>query len=220
MQANISDNKKINYKKLIEYGFTKNKNIYKYSCKLVDNKFRLDIAIEENIIKTKLCELETKEIYTLHLTNALGDFVGKIRDEYNRKLDEITSVCFDNNIFKSAQTYEIIDYIKSKYNDDLEYLWEKFPDNAIARRKDNSKWYLAILTVSKEKLNFKSKEKVEVLDLRVKIDDIPELIQQKHIFPGYHMNKKHWISIILDNSINSKKIYEMIDKSYILAEKK
>ena len=38
------------------------------------------------------------------------------------------------------------------YCDELEFLWQKFPDNAVWRRKDNKKWYGALLTVSKEKL--------------------------------------------------------------------
>lgn len=220
MEKNVFENKKVNYKKLIDYGFKKDKNTYEYSCVIADNLFKFDISINRDEIKTKLTEIETNEIYTLHLTTAIGDFVGKIREEYTEKLNEIASFCFDNNIFKSPQTYEVIDYIKSKYNDDVEYLWEKFPDNAVARRKDNSKWYLAILTVSKDKFNFKSKEKVEALDLRADVDELPELIQQENIYQGYHMNKKHWISIILDNSIDSEEIYKMIDESYILAGKK
>lgn len=34
--------------------------------------------------------------------------------------------------------------------------------------------------------------------------------------PGYHMNKKHWNTIIIDGSISSKLIKEMIDDSYNL----
>ena len=34
--------------------------------------------------------------------------------------------------------------------------------------------------------------------------------------PGYHMNKKHWNTIIIDGSIPSKLIKEMIDDSYNL----
>ena len=34
--------------------------------------------------------------------------------------------------------------------------------------------------------------------------------------PGYHMNKKHWNTIILDGSIQNKKFLEWIDHSYNL----
>lgn len=38
--------------------------------------------------------------------------------------------------------------------------------------------------------------------------------------PGYHMNKKHWNTIIVDGSIPSDEIFEMIDHSYELVVKK
>jgi predicted DNA-binding protein (MmcQ/YjbR family) len=37
--------------------------------------------------------------------------------------------------------------------------------------------------------------------------------------PGYHMNKKHWNTIIIDGSIPNKKILEWIDHSYNLVAK-
>lgn len=36
------------------------------------------------------------------------------------------------------------------------------------------------------------------------------------IQPGYHMNKKHWNTVVIDGSIPSKLIKEMIDDSYKL----
>lgn len=36
------------------------------------------------------------------------------------------------------------------------------------------------------------------------------------IQPGYHMNKKHWNTVVIDGSIPSKLIKEMIDDSYQL----
>ncbi len=36
------------------------------------------------------------------------------------------------------------------------------------------------------------------------------------VLPGYHMNKKHWNTIICDGSVNNKQLYEWIDHSYEL----
>ena len=38
--------------------------------------------------------------------------------------------------------------------------------------------------------------------------------------PGYHMNKKHWNTIVVDGSISSKQLKEWIDWSYELVAKK
>jgi len=40
------------------------------------------------------------------------------------------------------------------------------------------------------------------------------------VLPGYHMNKKHWNTIIVDGSINAQLIKEWIDDSYNLVSKK
>ncbi len=38
--------------------------------------------------------------------------------------------------------------------------------------------------------------------------------------PGYHMNKKHWNTVIIDGNIPDKEIFMMIDHSYDLVFKK
>lgn len=40
--------------------------------------------------------------------------------------------------------------------------------------------------------------------------------EYESVQPGYHMNKKHWNTIILNGDIPSKLIYELIDHSYEL----
>lgn len=215
------ENKKYNLKKLLEFGFKSVVNGYEYKTELMNGEFVLTVNIDnEGKVTTETVEKDTGDLYTLHLTYSEGSFVGQIRDEYNSVLKDIAENCYEIGIFKYENSYKIIDYVKNKYGDDVEYLWEKFPDNAIARRKDNKKWYLAILTVGKDKLGFDSKEKVEVIDLRAKPEELQELLKNENMRPGYHMNKKHWISILLDGSVDINSIYKRIDESYLLARGK
>ncbi len=39
------------------------------------------------------------------------------------------------------------------------------------------------------------------------------------VLPGYHMNKKHWNTIVVDGSVSSKELKEWIDHSYNLVVK-
>ncbi len=50
--------------------------------------------------------------------------------------------------------------------------------------------------------------------LAIILRDIYDAVQ-----PGYHMNKKHWNTIIVDGSIPMDEVYEMIDNSYDLVVK-
>ena len=213
--------KKSNPEKLLKYGFLRQKNILKYTTEILGGDFTLNIECENNCLKTELVENTTKEEYTLHLLpGAEGDFIGKVRKEYEKVINDITEKCFEADVFKYPQTKRIMGYMTSKYGDLPEYLWEKFPDNAVFRRNDNQKWYAAILTVKRFKIVGESEEPVEVIDLRASKEELPELIKSENIYVGYHMNKKHWFTIILDGSVDFDTIAGMIDESYILAAKK
>ena len=122
-------------------------------------------------------------------------------------------------MFKSKQAKEIIDYIRAKYGDELEFLWQKFPDNAVWRRKDNKKWYGALLIIPKSKLDAHSNEMVEIIDLRIKPEQVKATIDNKKYFAGWHMNKNNWFTIILDDSVPTSEICQRIGESYKLATK-
>jgi predicted DNA-binding protein (MmcQ/YjbR family) len=42
----------------------------------------------------------------------------------------------------------------------------------------------------------------------------------EHVLPGYHMNKKHWNTIVADGTIPQKQVREFIDHSYDLVKSK
>lgn len=52
-------------------------------------------------------------------------------------------------------------------------------------------------------------------DYAEELRDLYEAVQ-----PGYHMNKQHWNTVILDGSLNNDLIFQMIDESYNLVVKK
>ena len=39
------------------------------------------------------------------------------------------------------------------------------------------------------------------------------------VLPGYHMNKKHWNTIIVDGVLSNKQLFDMVDESYRLVTK-
>lgn len=111
--------------------------------------------------------------------------------------------------------------IYKKYKVKPEFLWDTSPDNGVFRNKYNKKWFGIILNVSKNKLdsNYKQ-EKVEVINMKLNKIMINELLKEKGFFKAYHMNKKSWISIILDSSLDNEIIYYLIDQSYDIVNKK
>lgn len=122
--------------------------------------------------------------------------------------------------FRSEQAREVVKYAREKYGDELEFLWPKFPKNAILRNRLNQKWYAAMLAVGKNKLGLDSEEEVEILDLRFYPHEALAFAEENNnVYPGYHMNKGNWITVILDGSMETEKILGLVDLSYEVAAK-
>ena len=214
-------NKSIDYNKLLNYGFELQDSNYILKTKIYDEQFEIIVNISNNEQKSKLIDLANEDEYVLvDIQDSTGEFVGKMREQYENVLDDIVTKCTIPNVFKSEQAKEVIKYVKEKYNDDLEYLWKKFPNNAVWRNKENNKWYGILLVLSERKLEIDSDKIIDIIDLRYQKESINKIIDNSKVFAGYHMNKYSWITIRLDGSMNIEEIYKLIDNSYILSLEK
>ncbi|MGB3775875.1 MAG: MmcQ/YjbR family DNA-binding protein [Leeuwenhoekiella sp.] len=87
----------------------------------------------------------------------------------------------------------------------------------------------------KETLVFKVEGKIFVLtsmnawesgapQMNVKCDPLTAIeLREKHadqIFPGYHMNKKHWNTVYINSGLSDKRIFHFINHSYDLVVSK
>lgn len=110
---------------------------------------------------------------------------------------------------------KITGYIKERYNVEAEFPWEKYDDNAVFRHLDNRKWFALIMDVSRDKLGLEGEDIVSVINL--KIDDVilrDMLVSQNGIMPAYHMNKLHWITVLLDGEVPEDQVKDLIEVSY------
>lgn len=215
---NLLKNRKINVKKLLEYGFIERENQYEYRTTLIENEFDIIVTFsKDRKLDAKVIDVMSNDEYLLvKVLDATGEYVGKVREAYRNKLSEIFIKCSEAEVFKSSQAKQVITYVKEKYGDEPEFLWAKFAGNAVFRHKESKKWYGVLLTVSKSKLGLESKEKVEIIDLKILPEDSEKLVDNEKYFLGYHMNKKHWFTIILDGSVPIERIFEFIDESYYM----
>ena len=71
------------------------------------------------------------------------------------------------------------------------------------------------MNIDKSKIDSESAE-IEIIDIKALEDTIQELIKRKGFYEGYHMNKKNWFTIILDDTISDEEIFKLIDDSYNL----
>lgn len=109
---------------------------------------------------------------------------------------------------------KIISYAKEKYATETEYLWQKTPDAFILRNRNNKKWYVLVMGVKKSVFGYDDNTFVDIINLRCEPVTRECLLSEGRCFPAYHMNKKNWISIILDDNIDFEILCNIIDESY------
>ena len=204
------------YNKLIEYGFSKNKTVYQYEKFFENNEFKAVIEISKNgIITGKVIELENNdEFLPLKIETQQGIFVGIIREEYKRILIDIRDNCFSKNYFIFPQSNRITHLIISKYENKPDFMWEQFEGYGVFKNANNNKWYGIIMNINYSKLGLDSNNPVEIINIKLDKDKIPELLKKDGYYPAWHMNKKSWITITLDETVSDDEIIKLISESY------
>ena len=210
---------KCDFKKLEDYGFVKNGNVYKYSKTILNDSFRTDILIQEDgTVNGKIFDLDLNEEYiNFRIERQTGEFVSQIREEYQNILEDIAKKCFIKEPFIFKQSNRIAEQIKNIYKDEPEFAWNKFPGYGIFRNASNKKWYALIMNVDRSKIEDKMGE-AEIINVKLDPERIPNLLKRKGFYPSYHMQKKNWISIILDDTLSDEEIMKYIIESHSYTE--
>ena len=151
----ILNNSTYDENKLIDYGFIRDNENYIYNKHIINNSFLIIITINKTI-DVKIIDLNFNEEYTNHKIDTMnGEFVNKIRDEYNNILIDIKNKCYKENNFIFNQTNRINDYIKSKLKIEPEFPWDKTPQDATYKNKKNKKWFAIIMNINMNKIDNK-----------------------------------------------------------------
>ena len=214
----IIDVEKYNFSKeqLKDFGFKEEAEKLIYRKEILDSSFLIEISFVDSQLLVEVYDLEFDEIYSLFsVDSAVGETVQNIREHVEKLLSSILGLADKSGKISS----EIINYCNNKYGGNHVNPFKKHPD-ILAFVNEKNKWYALMSNVDYSKLN-KNPDittKVKILNVKYPTDKILEIIDNKNIFPAYHMNKKHWISIVLDKNIKLEIIKELIDISYSLVK--
>ena len=204
------------FEKLIKYGFSKDRNSYVIVKHFSKNDFLAKISVSpKGKITGVVYDNENGDEYLpLRLEYNEGAFVGEIKTEYEKILTDIRKNCFTENYFVTSQANRIAQNIIEKYGDSPVFMWEKFPTYGVFKNGKNNKWYGIIMYIERAKLDNHSEDKVEVINLKLNKDDIFDLCKKDGIYPAWHMNKKYWVSVTLDDTLPDDEVMKYIEESY------
>ena len=214
----IIDVEKYNLSKeqLNGFGFKEEAEKLIYRKEILDSSFLIEIVFVNNQLMVEVYDIEFDEIYSLFsVDSAVGETVQNIREHVENLLSSILGLADE----LGKISLEVIKYCNSKYGGNYVNPFKKHPD-ILAFVNEKNKWYALLSDVEYNKLNKNTDitTKVKILNVKYPTDRILEIIDNKNIFPAYHMNKKHWISIVLDKNIKLETIKELIDISYSLVK--
>ena len=208
-----------NQEKANAYDFIENEGVWSDTFQILDGDFVMTVSITTDNVSFQVFDQETGDLYPqVHMESMRGTFVGSVRQACLEILYQIRKACFDVQDFICPQTKRIIAQVQEKYGDQLEYLWEKSPDTAVLRHEDSQKWYAVLMRIPWDRLDKAREGQVEAVNL--KHDCVAYLLSQKGIYPAFHMNKRYWISLALDDSLSDNEVLDLLEISWNLTLKK
>ena len=95
---------------------------------------------------------------------------------------------------------EFLDYCLDTYGTSPDYPFEEDFVTAVLRHADNKKWYALVMRLSRRKFGFDSDEIIDVVNLKLPTEMFGSFGKEDGVYPAYHMNKLHWISVLLPDS--------------------
>lgn len=206
----IFDKYSVKEELLIRYGFMKKDNQYIYEKQLENRDFWIRLIIAEPIFDIKVFEINGEEYFPFYIKKTTGSYVAKLKEEVDLVIKDILLNCFESMDIRN----KLLMYVKDKYQTDPVYPWKKDLLSATLKNPISNKWYGLMMTIPYKYLKIEKEGKIDILNIKNTPEKIASLIDNIHYFPAYHMNKKYWFSVLLDNSIDLEEVKKLIDESY------
>ena len=95
-----------------------------------------------------------------------------------------------------------LEHCLNTYGTSPDYPFDDLLETAVLRHTDNRKWYAIVMRVSRRKFGFDSDEEIDVVNLKLPTEMFGSFGAAEDVYPAYHMNKLHWISVLLPDTPN------------------
>ena len=223
--------------KLKAYGFRQEADgSLKYEKLLREETFRAELTVNPaGAVRGQLIDLEFgDEFYQIHSDNQRGAFVAEICEEYGELLEEIAEAGFIPQPFILAQSNRIARRVLAEFGEKPVFPFKKIEGAGVFENPDNGKWYGLIMEVDRNKLKKPEtlsggkargssqntgstedmpKHMTEAMNVKVRPETVPELTKREGIYECYHMNKKHWVTVVLEDEVPDEDIMSLLRES-------
>ncbi len=216
LEEKVFEKAVIDLSKLKAYGFTVKKGVYQFQKLFMNGDFKAVINInKEGKVSGEVYDTASESVYLpLRVEEMSVGFAGQVRALYVDILEDIKAHCCKLNPFALGQTNRISEKIFEIYGDKPDFPWEKYSDCGVFRNPQTDKWYALVMNIDRSKLDKTKNGAVDIMNLKLNEDEILRLHKKKGYYPAYHMNKKSWITLVLDDTLKDDEVFLHIEESY------
>ena len=206
----------IDCKRAIAYGFSRTEAGLELKKELPGVGLYAVFVIAGKSFDVNVFDADTDEEYLpFNVLDNITGFVTGIREQVEDLVQEIKEKCLLNSNMK----LRLMEYCERKFGTEPEAPWEDSPDAYTFKTAKRNKWYALFMTIPYKSLGLVAKGALDVVNIKLPPEKVLDLIDRVHFYPAYHMNKKHWITIVLDKEVDEPLVQQLLDESYGLVEK-
>lgn len=203
------------FKRLKDFGFQEENGRYVWSCFFHDGEFQAFVSVDKSgKVSGTVHEVEMGEEYLpLRVASQTSAFVSTIRQEYYDLLISIKDHCFIDRLYVGDQACRMHEYLMKTFRDPYDHPFQKDPSSVTYRAPSNQKWYALVMRIDCGKLDETRQDRCEIVNLKQPESEIEKLVCEPGIYPCWHMNRKNWVSIILDDTVSDRRLFALLNKS-------
>ncbi|MDA3080056.1 MULTISPECIES: MmcQ/YjbR family DNA-binding protein [unclassified Campylobacter] len=117
---------------------------------------------------------------------------------------------------------ELSKFMFNTYGVKADFPFKDDSETAVFRHKSSGKkagkWFCLFMRIPQNTFREIGNKIINVINLKCDPELAVILHDGKGIFPAYHMNKKHWISVILD-AVPKSQVVDLIEESWELTKR-
>lgn len=200
------------FDKLKTYGFYQDGEFYIFQRDLSEADLYALIKISVDRIEVRVIDRAFGDDY---IPFNVKDSRCAAKFEVEALLEDILSKCFLPTLIVPALTR----YMEEKYGTAHEEPWDYLPGYYTFKAPNSGKWYAIIMHLPGNRIGLCGETMVDIINVKIRAERIEGLVDHEHYFPSYHMSKKNWITVLLNEETDMDVLKTLIDDSFQMVEK-
>lgn len=175
----------------------------------------LTVDLGGRTVSAEVFDEDTGEKYALFDSpRSRGSFVADLRGRVGSVVEDFRRTCLVSEDVRGR----FVEFVGRRFGVSADFPWGG-EDYAVFRR-GGGKWFALVMKIRWRQLSVPGDEEVWVVNLKADPGKIPSLVDRRSVFPAYHMNKRHWITVLLTAAADFGALCELTEESFALVGEK